>query len=136
MPGTAQAIVNGLYAALTGDSGAGGVNTLTGGRIYHLQAAQNAAFPLVTFQRVTDVPESRFGDDFLDSEYQVDAWGDIVNGAAPVQTIVARVGTLLDRTAVSCTGWNRVAAHVIGDGLLFVTEDCIHGVVRLQLWGS
>lgn len=38
-----------LYSLLSGDTGAGGVNTLVGGRIYAYLAPAGAAFPLVVF---------------------------------------------------------------------------------------
>lgn len=38
-----------LYSLLTGDNGAGGVNTLVGGRIYAYLAPSSATFPLVIY---------------------------------------------------------------------------------------
>lgn len=40
-----------LYSLLSGDAGAGGVNTLVGGRIYAYVAPSGAAFPLVVYSR-------------------------------------------------------------------------------------
>jgi len=40
-----------LYTILTGDTGAGKVNTLVSGRIYAYQAPEGAAFPFVVYSR-------------------------------------------------------------------------------------
>lgn len=43
-----------LYSKLSGDTGAGGVNTLVNGRIYAYLATQGAAYPLVLYSLQSD----------------------------------------------------------------------------------
>jgi hypothetical protein len=48
-----QRVASFVWSALTGDAGAGGVNTLLGGRIYRDQVPQAAALPAATVTLVS-----------------------------------------------------------------------------------
>ena len=50
-----------VYATLAADTGAGGVNTLLGGRIYPQRAPQNVALPCCVIQLVSATPTNTTG---------------------------------------------------------------------------
>lgn len=56
-----QQVAGWIYDQLVADSGAGGVNTLTGGRIYRDRVPQAALLPAVTITLVSHVDESTVG---------------------------------------------------------------------------
>lgn len=80
-----QNVVNGLYTKLSG-SGAS-FSDLVGGRIFHQQASQNAALPLLVFEVVTTEPQPHFGaliTTLVDVRF--DIWTDIDAGTSTAST--------------------------------------------------
>ena len=103
-----QEIADAIYTKLSGDSGAGGVSTLTGGRIWEGLATQNADLPLVTFNIITDPEVDYFNGEDVDIEFQLDMWGDIEDGGAALRAVADRCRTLMHKQAIT------VANHTNG----------------------
>lgn len=87
-----------LYGVLAGDTGAGGVATLVGGRVYDSIAPLGTSLPFVVFQFASGVPLLTLSGEHVWSSlrYVVKAVG-LGASAVPLQPIVARAHALLHR---------------------------------------
>jgi hypothetical protein len=102
-----QQVAGWIYDQLVADAGAGGVNTLTGGRIYRDRAPQAAALPAVTITLVSHVDTNTLGGRrvFANTLVDVRVVGD---GSSYQNTIAARVDAVLQNGAGS-----RNSVHVV-----------------------
>lgn len=135
MPGQ-QVVLTAIKTALTADAGAGGVNTLTSGRIYEGQGPQNAVLPYVWFEIIEDQSVRYFSGDDLDCIVQFDTWGDRLLGSASTRPITDRLLVLLDRQTITVTGYNRVEAWVQNRGSVVADDDGYHWTQTFRLIGS
>jgi hypothetical protein len=89
-----QQVAGWIYDQLVADNGAGGVHTLTGGRIYRDRVPQAATLPAVTVGLVSHVDENTVGGRrvFAVTLTDVRVVGD---GTAYQNTIAGRVDTVL-----------------------------------------
>ncbi len=95
-----------LYSVLSGDTGAGGVNTLVGGRIYAYLAPERSAYPLVIFSHQGDYDVMGVGTARIlaSTLYQVKAVGrGSAVGMNAIKTIADRIDTLLQGASGSVT---------------------------------
>jgi len=95
-----------MYAKFTGDSGAGGVATLTGSRVYHEIVPQGTAFPYLFFNKVIGAPWYVFGNSAAHSNYLygVQAFAkdtSTASGSEVAQTIIDRVEVLFRNAALT-----------------------------------
>lgn len=128
--------MTGLYTSLKNDAGVGGVYTLTGGRIYEVQAPQDDQLPVLVFGLAGDRRIVTFTSDTLDGEVQVDIYASTDAGMATLRTIAARVVTLWHRAALTVTGWNRVTLLSVGDGLTSIEDDANRIILRFRVFAS
>jgi hypothetical protein len=134
--GTQQQLMTGLYVSMSSDTAAGGVSTLTGGRIYELEGQPNAALPLLVFNLAVDTPLAAFNAETLEGEVQADIYASNEAGVTVGRTIAARLLALWHRTALTVTGWNRVTMLKLGDGIASVEDDANRIIMRFKLFAS
>lgn len=89
-----QQVAGWIYDQLAADTGAGGVSTLTGARIYRDRAPQGAAAPAVTVTLVSHVDESTVGGRRVFAMTLVDVRV-VGDGDAYQNTIAARADAVL-----------------------------------------
>lgn len=116
-------LLSAVRSVLAADTGAGGVNTLTGGRIYHAQAPKDAALPLLVYTVVSNVVVGEFTRDHFEVELQLDAYGYERLGASPVMAIVDRVTDILARVSLSASGWSTARVELTGRGVPSVEDE-------------
>lgn len=100
-----------IYAKLTGDTGGGGVNTLSNGGIYQLNAKQAAPFNFTVFQELLDTPDYAFSALSADHVfYQIkhvcvdDANNTTISGPVAAGTLADRTRVLLTDPTLNVTG--------------------------------
>ena len=96
-----------LYSVLSGDTGAGGVNTLVGGRIYAYLAPERSAYPLVIFSHQGDYDVMGVGTARIlaSTLYQVKAVGKAsAVSMMSLQAIADRIDALLQGASGTVTG--------------------------------
>ncbi len=130
-----------LYTLLTTDSGAGGVNTLVGGRIYAYVAPSGAAFPLVVYSHqgshdVRGVGPTRI---MASMVYQVKVIGkSSAAGFGAIKAVADRLDTLLQGASGSVVD-GRVLSCVREQGISYVENSGsdvyshLGGLYRLQV---
>lgn len=90
----AQRVASLIWDLLTADTGASGVNTLVGGRIYRDRVPQAAALPAITITLVSSVPANTIGGRRVFQNVLVDVR--IVNdGSVYANAIADRVDAVL-----------------------------------------
>lgn len=95
-----QRVASLVYDLLKADTGAGGVNTLTGGRIYRDRVPQTAALPAVTITLVSSVPTNTLGGNRVFQNVLVDVR--VVNdGSVYANAIADRVDVVLQNVGGS-----------------------------------
>jgi hypothetical protein len=83
-----------IYSTLTGDTGAGGVNTLATGGIHQMIAPQAAGLPRVIFQEILNTPSYSFKQLISDHVYyQLKA----LAADTPTDEGVTMAGTIAER---------------------------------------
>jgi len=96
----AQRVASLIYDLLKADTGVGGVNTLTGGRIYRDRVPQASALPAITITLVSSVPTNTMGGNRVAQNVLVDVR--IVNdGAVYSNAIADRVDAVLQNAGGS-----------------------------------
>lgn len=104
-----------LVAYLKADTGAGGVNTLTGGRIYPWKASQNAAMPYLLYLLIA-TPRPRTADGktsgLMRPMIQIDC---IAGTKLEADTLAARVNTKLNGGRGLLNGTTRVQLAMVDD---------------------
>lgn len=100
---TPQQIEKLIYATLTGDTGTNGVATLCTGGIFNGIAQDQTPSPFLVFNFITDAPDSTLTIDDIDSEMQIDIYGDVRDGKVAVHNIGDRVDAVLNRQTLSNT---------------------------------
>ncbi len=130
-----------LYALLTGDGGAGGVNTLVSGRIYAYIATSGAVFPLVVYSHqgsrdVRGVGPTRIMASLV---YQVKVIGKgSAAGFGAIKAVADRIDALLQGANGSVVD-GRVLSCVREQGISYVEQDAVDvyshlgGLYRLQV---
>ena len=106
---TQQAIIDGIYAMLTGTQSAGSPYALTGGRMYDTFAPQNPTPPFIIFSVVVDEVQPYFVVDNIMLDFQVDVYGQIdtsIGGPKATRTIGDAAYTLLHRQPITITGYS------------------------------
>lgn len=96
-----------IYSNLTGDTGAGGVNTLATGGIHQLKAPQTAGLPRVHFQELLDSPLYSFAAlsaDHFFYQFKALAADTTVEGATLAGTIAERMRSILSDPTMTVTG--------------------------------
>lgn len=98
-----QQVASWIWDQLVADSGAGGVNTLLGGRIYRDRVPQAALLPAATITLVSHVDQSTIGGRrvFAVTLTDVRVVGD---GSAYQNTIASRVDTVLQNATGTKSG--------------------------------
>lgn len=118
-----QNVIDGIKTKLYADTGAGGVHTLVGGRIFEGEGNQNADLPLVVFGLVTDHHFGHFTTDDLEATFQTDVYSDKANGAAVARVISDRLHALLHRQTITVPGHNAAETWCEERGVLTYEED-------------
>jgi hypothetical protein len=115
-----QQVAGWIYDQLVADVGAGGVNTLLGGRIYRDRVPQTAALPAATVSLVSHVDENTVGGRrvFAVTLTDVRVVGD---GTAYQNTVAARVDTVLQNASGARNGVTVVELR--RDGVQAFIED-------------
>lgn len=115
-----QQVAGWILDQLVADAGAGGVNTLLGGRIYRDRVPQSAALPAATITLVSHVDESTLGGRrvFAVTLTDVRVVGD---GTAYQNTVAARVDTVLQNASGARNGVTVVELR--RDGVQAFVED-------------
>lgn len=93
-----QQVAGWVYDQLVADAGAGGVNTLLGGRIYRDRVPQAAALPAATVTLVSHVDENTAGGSRVFAVTLVDVRV-VADGTAYQNTVAARVDAVLQNAA-------------------------------------
>lgn len=135
MPGQ-QVVLTAIKTTLAADNGAGGIYTLTSGRIYEGQGPQNAALPYVAFEIVEDTPERYFTGDDLNCVVEFTIWGDRMLGAASARAIVDRMLVLLDRQQITVSGYTLVQTWVQNRGVVIADDDGYRWSQQFRVFGS
>lgn len=102
-----QQVAGWVYDQLVADSGAGGVSTLCGGRIYRDLVPQTAALPAVVVALVSHVDANTIGGRRVFANTQVDVRV-VADGSGYQNAIAERIDTLLQNGAGS-----RSSVHVV-----------------------
>lgn len=89
-----QRVASLVFDILTADTGAGGVNTLTGGRIYRDRVPQTATLPAVTVTLVSSVPTNTLGGNRVFQNVLVDVRV-VSDGAGYSNAIADRIDAVL-----------------------------------------
>ena len=131
-----QAVVDAIYTAFSGDTGAGGVSTLTGARIYNAIGPENVALPWLEFHLVTDVPQNFFSGQNLDSEFDVNVYGLRSAGSKVTRTIAERVYTLMHAVALTITGITGASTWCLDRGTTDPEEDAYRHLMRWRVIGT
>lgn len=115
-----QQVAGWMFDRLVADNGAGGVHTLTGGRIYRDRVPQAALLPAVTVTLVSHVDENTIGGRraFAVTLTDVRVVGD---GTAYQNTIAGRVDSVLQNATGSRNGVTVVELR--RDGVQAFIED-------------
>lgn len=115
-----QQVAGWILEQLVADNGAGGVNTLLGGRIYRDRVPQLAALPAATITLVSHVDESTLGGRrvFAVTLTDVRVVGD---GTAYQNAVAARVDTVLQNASGARNGVTVVELR--RDGVQAFVED-------------
>lgn len=126
-----------VLAALLADAGAGGVATLTAGRVYGGQAPQGPLEATVEVTVITDVPDRFFGklQDF-DVHFDVDIWTSRLEGMEVARTIARAVTLLLDEEPLTVTGASSCETRVLDRGEPTPDEDSYHVTQRWHAYGT
>jgi len=135
MPGQ-QTILTALKTLLTADNGAGGVNTLTGGRIYEGQGPQDAALPYVVFEIADDAPVMYFTGDDLSCVVRVETYGKRLNGSAQTRPITDRMLAILHEVSLTIVGYQEAQSQVINRGTVVAEDDSYHWEQTFRVFGS
>jgi hypothetical protein len=102
-----QDIVNALYTKLTASQVAGTFYAAVSGRIYHGEAPPSAALPLLVYNVITDEVLHNYGTTTQIATVQFDLYGDKALGAAALADAEGKLYTLLDKVAITPTGFDR-----------------------------
>ncbi len=128
---TQQDIATGIYGALSGDTGAGGINTLTSGRIYEGVARQDSEMPFVVYEITWDPPAEYFsGSTDISARVEIDVYSPMISGPAAARAIADRLHALLHMSSITVTNhvgaqmWSQDRGHVEElDGCWHVGQD-------------
>lgn len=85
-----------IYAMLIA---APAVTNIVGTRIYPIRGPDNPVFPMVTYQRVSNVREhcvSKETATFTDTIFQIDSWVEEATKLSVLRTLAAAIRTVLD----------------------------------------
>jgi len=130
-----------LYSVLSGDTGAGGVSTLAGARIYAYVAPIGTAFPVVVFshQGSHDVRGVGPGRIMASSVYQVKVIGQgTAAGFGAIKAIADRIdallqgasGSVVDGYVLSCVREQPISYVETSEGKVY---SHLGGLYRLQV---
>ena len=130
-----------LYSVLSGDTGAGGVNTLVGGRIYAYLAPERSAYPLVIFSHQGDYDVMGVGTARIlaSTLYQVKAVGKAsAVSMMSLQAIADRIdallqgasGTVTDGEIVSCVREQQISYVEYAESAVY---GHLGGLYRIQI---
>lgn len=111
-----------VYTTLAADTGAGGVSTLLGGRIYPQRVPQSAALPACVIQLVSAIPSNTVGGRRAFKTALVDVHL-IAEGAsmAPLSAIADRVDAVLQN--VGGTSGGATVVELVQEAEREYTED-------------
>ena len=135
-----QDIINGLYTKLTAAQGSGTLHDKLGGAIFHLQAPQNEAFPLMVFSIVSGDPNLWFGGPatqvvLVDFDIYVSKTvGPAASTGAGV--IEESLYDLLEGFALTVTSHDRGVVTFVTRNAQFVEEDSIRVTDRIQIMAT
>lgn len=85
-----------IFSMLTG---AVAVTNIVGTRIYPIRAPDNPIFPMVTYQRVSNIKEhhlTRETATFTDTIFQIDCWVEERTKLSVLRTLASAIRTVLD----------------------------------------
>lgn len=100
-----QAVITGLYSALTADQTAGSFYDDIGGRIYEGMAPEEGPLPHMVFVEVSDPPINYLGGTSdIEMQVQIDLYGEKSLGAKALGDIHAKVLTALEGASVTIAG--------------------------------
>lgn len=121
-----------IYTRLSGDAT---LVTTLGAGVYDV-VPDRAAFPYVTIGEQTEAPNDTMGKTGRDVTITVHIWtrDSESRSKQPAQLLMNRVDALLDRWALSVSGWNATEMLFDGGDGPFRDEDglTIHGVRRYR----
>lgn len=115
-----QRVASLVYDLLVADAGAGGVNTLVGGRIYRDRVPQAAALPAVTVTLVSSVPTNTIGGVRVFSEVLVDVRV-VTDGTVYGNAIADRIDAVLQN--VGGTKESVRVVELVQDAVQAFVED-------------
>ena len=115
-----QQVAGWVYDTLKADAGAGGVNTLVGGRIYRDRVPQTVPLPAVTVTLVSHVDTNTMGGRRVVAGTLVDVRV-VADGTDYENAVAARVDTVLQNAAGARNGVAIV--ELVRDGVQAFVED-------------
>jgi hypothetical protein len=133
-----EALAAAVYTTLTGDTGAGGVATLTGGRIYESHGPQDAALPLVEFSFVAGALLDSFSGTsaVIQAELQVDSYGQLILGAEPMRTLGDAIKAKLHRASLTATGYTKFQLLMTDPGVVTREGEGMRLTQRYRYWAA
>ncbi len=132
-----QKIVEGLYTKLTAATGAGTFYNALSGRIYELEAPQNASLPLaVVTLDTTGVDWSFAGDYHRSAIVSVELWGLRTAGAEALGDINQLLFTLLQGVDITVADHDRGHVTCLDEGSRYMDEDAINITSQWQIQAS
>lgn len=128
-----QAFIDAFKTRLDSDSGAGGVYTLTSGRIAEGQAEINQTLPHLVFTVTQATPTDHLtGNLGYDVLIESRAYGDRHLGSkAAARTLADRMFTLLHRQSITISGFTGGQTFCLNANTTIIEEDAY---AILQLW--
>lgn len=134
---TQQDIIDAIYSKLVADTGAGGVHTLTGGRIYENIAPQEASWPFVCFFLLGDRPNDSFtGLTDVEPTFQIDFYGYRRLGAKAIRAIADRAYTLMHKQALTITNYTGGQTWCTNRGHVETEEDAYRVIQEWKILAS
>lgn len=104
--------MNVLFAGIYNEMGTAGsptaLYTAIGGRLYLGQAPQEATFPYVVYDLITQYDELDFSDEIKIFQIQFDIYSQN-NSATEAGTVLASLETVYNNCALTVTGWRHLS---------------------------
>lgn len=131
---TQQAIVDAIQSILVGDSGAGGLNTITSGRIFEVMAFNDSLIPMLTHQLIDPDLAQNFVIDSITIEFQLDFYGLADAGTKATRAMADRAFVLLHRQPITITGYSGCQMLCMATGSAPERDTITNGVSSQDTW--
>lgn len=128
----AESIVEALYAKLINDQSAGTFYAALSGRIYMLEAPQNATLPLCVITPIASTVDPYFDNKHSrEALVQISLWGHHNDGLSALLDINTKLYALLQGSTFTPSGYDRALASCQDDGIESSEED---GIQVISEW--